>query len=121
MIKTFIEMFDLPKDSEFKRTELEDALIKKFHDLHYSFYQGCTLNDGQVLESSYVLWVSSYWGDYKFDTHDIKSKTPTDALINFFLKYGKKELDINNIDLYYEDDIVEDLKEVVRDVYAKAS
>ena len=40
MIKTFIEAFDLPKDSDFKMIELENAIIQKYGSIQYFYNKG---------------------------------------------------------------------------------
>ena len=40
MLKTFIEVFNLPKDSDFKMIELENAIIQKYGSIQYFYNEG---------------------------------------------------------------------------------
>ena len=42
MLKTFIEVFDLPKDIGFKMIELENAIMKKFGSIQYFYHKKWT-------------------------------------------------------------------------------
>lgn len=116
MLNEFIEIYNLPKDSEFKRAELEDALIKQFGSLHYNMLPEWMEKDtGFEHPTTYSVGVKYNWGDYEYSSELCLSLE--EALLNLFIKYGKEpEFDANNILGYYEIDI-EPFYKIVRSVY----
>lgn len=119
MLNEFIEIYNLPKDSIFKRVELEDALINQFGSLKYNMFPEWMEKDtGFEHPTTYYVGVKYNWGDCDFSSELCLS--PEEALLNLFIKYGKSEFDINDILTYYEGSEKE-FKQVVRKVYGQFS
>ena len=122
MLRKFLEIYNLPKNSVFKRIELEDALIKEYDCLHYSKLGEWREKDtGIEHPTRYYAHTKENWGDYELSSEDCSS--PEKALINLFVKYGreKTEDEFNDMDDYYNYmdnfDQSRKLKRIVRSVY----
>lgn len=120
LLDIFKEVYDLPQDSEFKRLELEDALIDKFGNLAYNKYKGwINKATGEVYPIRYAIEIqpedylySLYSYGTEYDTEDI-----VEALMVFFIKYGKQPEEYSTE--YYIEKYSKILHEIVDKVYKK--
>ena len=126
MLNKFIELYNLPKGSIFKRTELEDALIEEYNCLHYSKFDSWTEKDtGFEHPVLYTANVKEEWGNYELSSELCLS--PEDALLNLFVKYGKEktEDEFDDMDDYYNYmdnfDQSRKLKRIIGEVYGTIS
>ena len=122
MLNEFIKIYNLSKDSVFKRAELEDALIEEYNCLHYSKLDGWQeKSTGIEYPTLYYAHAKESWGDYEISSGGCLS--PKDALIDLFIKHGKEktENDFETEDAYYTymDNYNQSnkLKRIVRRIY----
>ena len=111
MLEKFIEIYNLPKDSEFKRLKLEDAIIEKFGDIHYNRFINCLENNEP---SKYMVGSDMKWGLYGISTDTYYNSTE-EALLALFVKYGVEPEE--GTEEYYVENFRDDFHEIVNEVY----
>ena len=99
MLVEFNKTFNLPKDTPFKKAELENALIETFGSIQY-FKCGGFMTNGQSYPTTYSVGTKFEW-EYNVISYD------GDALMGLFINYG------NGYDYQQE------FKEIVKNVYGQ--
>lgn len=118
ILKEFLGIYNLPEDSEFKRLELEDALIDRFGNLKYNKYKGWTDRfTNKIYQTMYAVDLDTDYSIYSLYSYgtDYETNSTEDALIVFFIKYGRKPEGI--VEDYYFEMYCKILHEIVKDVY----
>ena len=84
LLDIFREIYSLPKNFEFKRLELEDALIDKFGNLKYNKYEGWTnKSTGEIYPAGYSVDLDTNYSIYSLYSISLS------ILIFSFLIYRK--------------------------------
>ena len=112
MLERFNEIYNLSKNTPFKRVELEDAIIEKFGDLHYNKYEDTFKN--QEFSIRYFMGCKNNWGIYDLSSSS-PGKSAEEALMLFFIKYGVEPKE--GTEEYYIDNFKEQIHEIVRKAY----
>lgn len=93
LLDIFKRVYNLPQGSEFKREELEDALVDKFGNLRYNRYESWTHGDiGKIYAPRYAVELDtkqSIHSLYSYGT-DYEANSINEALMIFFIKYGSE-------------------------------
>lgn len=119
LLNVFKKIYNLSQELEFKRLELEEALVDKFGNLQYTKYEGwISVDEGKVYVPQYAVELdikNSVSSLYSYGT-DYEAYNIEDALLIFFIKYGNDSE--QGTDEYYNGykDI---FHEIVREVYEK--
>ena len=111
MLKKFNEIYNLPKNTPFKRVKLEDALIEKFGDLQYNKYQDSFTKDSSV---RYFVGCSNNQGINDLSTSKVSSN-PEEALMSLFIKYGVEP--IEDTEEYYVQNFYKEFHDIVNHAY----
>ena len=93
LLDIFKEVYDLPQNFEFKRLELENALIDKFGNLQYNKNEGWIHNfTGEVYSTQYSVELNSTYSIYPLYSYgtEYKAENVDEALMIFLIKYGKE-------------------------------
>ena len=111
MLKTFIEAFDLPKDSDFKMIELENAIMKKFGDIQYGYHKAYTYTSDYDYQEQHIPEHYTCGCKFEWETNTIQTdhhnehnyKTREQALMGLcldnkskFKKLVRKVYETNN-------------------------
>ena len=105
MLVEFNKTFNLPKDTPFKKAELENALIETFGSIQY-FKCGGFMANGQSYPTTYNVGTKFEW-EYNVISYDGDAKSCEEALMGLFINYG------NGYDYQRE------FKEIVKNVYGQ--
>ena len=111
MLREFIKIYELPRNTLFKRLELEDALIEKFGDIHYNKYMNYLEENNPP---RYKVGSDMKWGLYGIST-DSYYDSIEEALLALFIKYGIEPK--KGTEEFYVENFKEDFHEIVREVY----
>ena len=115
MLDRFNEIYGVPKGTPFKRVELEDALIEKYHNLSYSKFGGLETGDNNI-PIIYHVGVEMKWGLHEISTDmNFKGDNVTNALLALFIKYGVEPAE--NTEEYYKDNHCQEFQKIVKAVY----
>lgn len=120
LLDIFKEIYNLPQDSEFKRLELEEALVDKFGNLKYNKYDGWTnKSTGEVYPARYAVDLDTNYSIYSLYSYgtDYVADNIEEALMVFFIKYGKEPKE--GTDEYYVEAYKKIFHEIVDEVYSK--
>ena len=111
MLEKFNKIYNLPKNTPFKRVELEDAIIEKFGDLHYTRYEDIVKSN---YSTRYFVGCINNWGIYDLSSSS-PGKSAEEALMLFFIKYGVEPEE--GTEEYYIENFKEQIHEIVRKAY----
>lgn len=117
MLKKFIEIYNLPKDTSFKRLELEDAIIEKFGNLKYTKLKGWfNTKLGEKTKDLYIASTKQNWELYDIST-DVKhhGHNVYEALLGLFVQYGIEPEE--ETEEYYTENYCKEFHEIVNKVY----
>ena len=120
LLYIFRGVYNLPEDSEFKRLELEDALIEKFGNLKYNRYEGWTEKPiGKVHPARYAVDLDTNYSIYSLYSYgtNYEATNTEESLMIFFIKYGNAFKD--EIADYYVETYYKMFHEIVNKVYKK--
>ena len=112
LFEKFIEVYNLPYNSTFKRIELEDALIEKFGDLQYNKYEDKFKREEN--KPRYFVGCKDNQGLNDLSTSKV-SNNPEEALISLFIKYGVEP--IEDTEEYYIQNFYKEFQNIVKKVY----
>ena len=115
MLKKFLEIYNLPEGTPFRRLELEDAIIEKFGELKYNKIKGWTnLSTGEVYPDTYWASAKEKGGLYEISTN-YHGANPTEALIGLFVKHGVEPEE--GTEEYYVENYCKEFHEMIEKAY----
>lgn len=91
IIQEFNNAFEV--DGEFKRTDLENALLEKYFDLHFSYFKGLNYTNDygekEIMPKGFSCFCKEFFGSYTYSTKELY-ETADNALAGLFIENKNK-------------------------------